>query len=187
MSTSWINFLVIGILTVTLWFYYNESRLKMIELLSKNHILEVENQKLKTKVKYLHNYKTDVSKTFKILDNELKIIKNNIIPTEDVPPRVSLLTPDILTSLMNVEDQEENVPNANMFSSIFNRFLTSNLDFPMSQQIQTQPPPTPPPTPPTPPTPTPTQQPIVQPEQPIVQPEIEFNNNYSKYLIQENN
>jgi hypothetical protein len=79
MSTSWL--LVVGIVSIALVFYYfkyTESQVKIVELLSKNHLLDIENQKLKTKVKYLHNYKNDVSKTFKILDNELKIIKKNI-------------------------------------------------------------------------------------------------------------
>ena len=69
---------------------------------------------MKTKMKYLETYKTDVSKTFKILDDELLLIKDNLTQQPQQPShiqhlpqnRISLLTPSVLTSLMSNESQQ---------------------------------------------------------------------------------
>ena len=112
--------------------------------------LYVENQKVRTRVKDLQSYKTDVSKTFQILDNELVMINDHLqkrndrggnqvrnivsnanagqqpsvpihttIQTSRIPltrissfanmpsyNNVSLLTPELLSSLFNMNTEE---------------------------------------------------------------------------------
>ena len=146
----------IGI-SIWLFYKYKESQIKLKSIISKNISLKLENSSMKTKIKYLETYKTDVSKTFKILDDELLLIKDNL--TQQQPSqiqhlpqnRVSLLTPSVLTSLMSneslqVQDQprqprqvqprqvqpqqvneHELQPSQDVFNNIFNRFLTSNI------------------------------------------------------------
>jgi hypothetical protein len=82
----------------------------------------LENQKMKSRIKDLQAYKTDVSKTMQILDNELMLINNHIQKqsTETLQEgasnrrspylrsrnNVSLLSPELLTSLFNNMNQE---------------------------------------------------------------------------------
>ena len=137
------HLLILAILAIVIWFYHSkqsDSHSKVVELLSENNLLELENHKLKMRVKYLHNYKSDVSKTFQILDNELKIIKKHIpeeqpsTETNRFAQRVSILTPNVLNSLLaqpanriSEPAQEQGGEDTNVFSSMFNSFLTSNL------------------------------------------------------------
>lgn len=94
------------------WYYYQkfqESEKEYYKLHSQ--FLEVcnENVRLKEKMTDLEVYKDDVSKTFKILDNELSLINNHIkTRTDTTPPtnRVSLLTPEMLSSLFTNVNQE---------------------------------------------------------------------------------
>jgi hypothetical protein len=70
-----------------------------------------ENHKLKTRLKDLQSYKNDVSKTFKILDNELLLINDRLQNRESnlntpQPNPISVLTPELLTSLFNNMNQE---------------------------------------------------------------------------------
>jgi hypothetical protein len=111
--------------------------------------LHIENKKMKSRVKDLQSYKNDVSKTFKILDNELLLINDHLkrnsdqniqeartnfpitssIPIGRIPlarvasftalpqnNNISLLTPELLTSLfnMNTEDFNNQMPNQQM-------------------------------------------------------------------------
>ena len=154
------------------WYYFNkflESEREYTKLHKRFDNLHIENQKMRSRIKDLQSYKTDVSKTFQILDNELVMIndhlkrrnntnnlnnpisqqplhsqqtenrnqppqQNNIrttIHTSTIPftrlplsrissfanlsgsGNVSLLTPELLTSLfnMNSEDIRLNIPN----------------------------------------------------------------------------
>ena len=132
--------LLIVSICVSFWFFYKykESQTKLKMTISKNLSLKLENSSIKTKMKYLETYKTDVSKTFKILDDELLLIKDNLTQNpqqqqiststnqQTLPRhRVSLLTPSVLTSLMTNETQVQ--PSQDVFNNIFNRFLTSNI------------------------------------------------------------
>ena len=73
-----------------------------------------ENKKMKVKIADLQLYKDDVSKTFKILDNELLMINDHIkkqttIPStenEDESNRISILSPQVLNSLFESMNQE---------------------------------------------------------------------------------
>ena len=118
-----------AIVAFFVWYYHT----KLKEIQSQYYVLhrrfdEVcnENGKLKSRVKDLQAYKNDVSKTFKILDNELVMInehikKNN--PRTDAnraqpANRISILSPNLLNSLMNAEqvvtpqnDSQEHVRN----------------------------------------------------------------------------
>ena len=69
--------LIIGILGISIWLYYSKY-LNLDE--NKPNILQIENEKLKSKLKYLQHYKDNVSRTFKILENDLESIKNDISP-----------------------------------------------------------------------------------------------------------
>lgn len=150
------HLIIICITTILLWYYYIKSKeqddkylpvmMRQSELLHENAKLKQENKKLKLKLKYLENYKNDVSKTFKILDNELGLInehiktktgttteqseQNSSVPNTNIPNSNSFrtsLTPNVLTSL--IRSSQETTPTDSMFNGIFNRFLTGDMQF----------------------------------------------------------
>ena len=154
------HIIIICIITILLWYYYTKSKdnddkyipvmIRQSELLHENTRLKQDNKKLKIRVKYLENYKSDVSKTFKILDSELGLIndhiKNKQPPTrrDQEEPRVELetqpeprfrtsITPTVLNSLLRTS--QEPTQSDNMLDSIFNRFLTGDMHF-INQQRQ---------------------------------------------------
>ena len=103
---------------------YNQVKRSQKRIFDKVSFLWIENQKLKTKVKELQMYKNDVSRTFKILDTELVLIneqlrQQNIIQnglstslndtiTFDIDQNaITLMTPDILSNLMENMNQEQ--------------------------------------------------------------------------------
>lgn len=93
--------LVAGFVT---WYFYNkfrESEGAYVELYSKMCAMETRNEQMKLRMDDLQTYKNDVSHTLKILDKELMTIHSNMVsqPQPNVSSRVSILTPDILTSL----------------------------------------------------------------------------------------
>jgi hypothetical protein len=102
---------VIFILMVALAFWYMYTKFQDSErayytLYQRSQQLFNENQILRSRVKDLYSYKNDVSKTFKILDNELMLINDHLKKqvsdsngesTDDQPP-VSMLTPELLNS-----------------------------------------------------------------------------------------
>jgi hypothetical protein len=97
------------------------------------------------RVKYLENYKNDVSKTFKILDNELGLINDHIKynrPTNNQSTEQdesnsfqTSVTPTILNSLLRNSQETsslpppQSLPSDNLFNNIFNRFLTGDMHF----------------------------------------------------------
>ena len=120
--------LVLGVVS---WYYFNkfqDSEKEYNKLYKRFEQVYIENQKVKSRIKDLQSYKNDVSKTFKILDNELVMINDhlkkqneNVTPERQRPPlpprppaarsfymrnipndNVSLLNPDLLTSLFNM-------------------------------------------------------------------------------------
>ena len=119
------SIIIISILIILLWFYiyiYNEHESKYLPVMVKQkHVisqLKDENSKMKSKLKYLQNYKNDVSKTFQILDNELVMINDKIKQqNESLTPQVqsstqthsrlprslfqTSFTPSILSTLLN--------------------------------------------------------------------------------------
>lgn len=144
------NFILLIVsICVSVWLFYKykELQIKFKSVVSKNLSLKLDNNSMKTKMKYLETYKDDVSKTFKILDDELLLIKDNLtsrsqppsqtqqrlnnqtqnVPRQSVIPhhRVSLLTPTVLNSLMSNETPVQQ--SQDVFNNIFNRFLTSNI------------------------------------------------------------
>jgi len=148
MTNNIITILLVGAIVWVCYVKYQEYQYKTLQLMSKNHLLEIENQKMKTKIRYLQNYKTDVSKTFKILNNELSLIKENLPENS-----VNILTPQIFNSLMSSEPETPNanvantnvnanvananvanVANADIFSTLLNRFLSQ----PVSVSIEAQ-------------------------------------------------
>ncbi len=129
--------LVLGIVS---WYYFNkfqDSEKEYTKLYKRFEQVYIENQKVKSRIKDLKSYKNDVSKTFKILDNELVMIndhlkKQNVTPERQRPPlpprppaarsvymrnipndNVSLLTPDLLTSLFNMNTFTDTLPIVN--------------------------------------------------------------------------
>ena len=134
---------VFGIIS---WYYFNkfrESENEYTKLHNKFDQSYTENQKMKSRIKDLQSYKNDVSKTFKILDNELLLINDHLkrqsnLPSTPMSPmspmsrmsrmspmniglsrissftslpssnNVSLLTPELLTSLFNMNSESQN-------------------------------------------------------------------------------
>lgn len=109
------------ILTIFLFFaflYYftkfNDIRRNQKKIFDRVNFFWIENQKLRVRIKELQSYKTDVSKTFKILDTELNMINEQLRTRQEQTPsfnnNISLLTPEILTNLMENMNQEEIEP-----------------------------------------------------------------------------
>lgn len=130
------SFIVLTIVGFIAWYYFNkfqDSEKEYFGLHQKYMHLCNENQKLKARVSDLDTYKTDVSKTFQILDNELVLINDHIKQRNTVPSdqgnshlfgstergstpqqrgttqrgRVSILTPELLTTLFTNINQEQ--------------------------------------------------------------------------------
>lgn len=140
------HIIIICIISILLWYYYIKSKeqddkyipvmVRHSELMHENNMLKQENKKLKLRLKYLENYKQDVSKTFKILDSELGLINEHlnkksqeIQPPNDIAEQNSAfetsLTPTVLNSLI----RESHLPSTNSLNNIFNRFLTGDVNF----------------------------------------------------------
>jgi hypothetical protein len=149
------HIIIICIITILLWYYYTKSKdnddkylpvmVRQSELMHANSRLKQENKKLRMRVKYLENYKNDVSKTFKILDNELGLINDHIKynrPTNNQSTEQdesnsfqTSVTPTILNSLLRNSQETsslpppQSLPSDNLFNNIFNRFLTGDMNF----------------------------------------------------------
>ena len=156
------HLIIICIVSILLWYYYTKSKeqddkyipvmIRQSELLNENNLLKQDNKKLKTKIKYLENYKNDVSKTFKILDNELVLINDHIknqsnglnttTTTINTSPQqhITSVTPNILNSLLRHEEiqvphgSHTSIPNSGIFNNMFNRFLTGDMNFRSSRE-----------------------------------------------------
>jgi hypothetical protein len=112
-----ISVAVLLVVGLTAWFYFNKftQSEKAYRLLHKKYTdLKTETCRLRERVQDLDAYKTDVSKTFKILDNELISINNEIQRTKPDHPlqavttgNVSILSPEFLNSLFNNINQEQ--------------------------------------------------------------------------------
>jgi chaperonin cofactor prefoldin len=103
---------ILVILCSVCWILYKSNQILQKAIFN----LEVENSKLELKVNYLQSYKDDVSKTFKILDNELASIKQTI----------QVLPPTILPSQgLNFGEGDTEGPSS-IFSNIFNTFLNGH-------------------------------------------------------------
>jgi hypothetical protein len=147
--TSQLSTIICVIFGVVSWYYFNkfmESEREYSRLHKSYDELHMENKKMKSRLKDLQSYKNDVSKTFKILDNELVLINDHLkrnsqqntqqsqtnfpitssIPIGRIPlarvasftalqpnNNISLLTPELLTSLFNMNTEEINhqIPN----------------------------------------------------------------------------
>ena len=141
------NLIIICILGILLWYYFMKT--KEFEYRNIQLYNEIQNRtnyvrKLKSKNKYLQTYKTDVSNTFKILNNELDSINEIIKPTlpnlenpstPEIPPQINLLN-----FLIENRQQQQITPSApstssaplpplqeNLFTSFLNNFLTQNI------------------------------------------------------------
>ncbi len=111
------------------WYYFNkfqESEREYYKLYKRFVEVSNENQRIKARVKDLQTYKNDVSKTFKILDNELLMINDHIKKQPTVQPqiqrfsgqpsnpvyntqpanRISMLTPELLSTLFSNMNQD---------------------------------------------------------------------------------
>lgn len=97
------------------FFYYMKCREyeKEFYILTKKYDKAIiENDNFKLRIKDLQKYKNDVSKTFKILDNELTHINNHVEKQSQMyrqnhePNNVNLLTADMLNNLINNMNQE---------------------------------------------------------------------------------
>lgn len=109
-------FVLVGFIAFYYFNKFQESEREYIKLHSSLKDMYNENQNMKLKVKELQAYKNDVSKTFKILDNELVMINDHLQrrqqpsslqqpslqqqqPLQQASSRVSLLTPELLNTV----------------------------------------------------------------------------------------
>ena len=141
--------IIISILIILSCFYFmkyreNKNKYFPVMIKQKQVISQLKDEmiKIKSKLKYLQEYKNDISKTFKILDNELVMINDTLkLQTENIiEPEIrpslfqTSFTPSILSSLINSASntiENEPIPTTTttnqsdqLFSNIFNRFLT---------------------------------------------------------------
>lgn len=131
------SFLIIICLLTASWYYYTKYKDLERDFIDLNNNLSkvnMENSNYRVRIKDLQKYKNDVSKTFKILDNELVQINNhveknnqqsqlsqqllsqslpvqltsnsNLSNTSNSSSRVNLLTPDMLNNLIENMNQE---------------------------------------------------------------------------------
>jgi hypothetical protein len=102
------NIIIICILAFLLWYYFIKSKeyeIKSIELYN-------ENVKIKKKNNFLQEYKNDISKTFKILNNELIVINDKVKNNPEL--NTNLLGQGIVNSLfnnINSQTQTTTIPN----------------------------------------------------------------------------
>ena len=142
------NTLIICILLGLIsWYYFTklqDSEKEYTKLYKKYENTCMENEKIKSRVNDLQSYKNDVSKTFKILDNELVLINEHLNkrntpvnigrPALNFRNNVSLLTPQLLSSLFNnVNTEDATLPNP--FSRTYSSSSLQNL----TQQHERQP------------------------------------------------
>ena len=145
------NTLIICILLGLIsWYYFTklqDSEKEYNKLYKKYEHTCMENEKIKSRVNDLQSYKDDVSKTFKILDNELVLINEHLNkrntpvsirrPALDFRNNVSLLTPQLLSSLFNnVNTEEATLPHS--FSRTYSSSSLQNLTQNNSQQPERQ-------------------------------------------------
>ena len=175
---------VFGIIS---WYYFNKFRESENEYTKLHKRFEqsyTENQKMKSRIKDLQTYKNDVSKTFKILDNELLLINDHLkrqsnirestsVPMTPMTPmnsmnsmnpinhmspmniglsrissftslpsgnNVSLLTPELLTSLFNMNTLDTLTAGlSSEQGSLHAQQQTQQQEQPQSQEVE-QPP-----------------------------------------------
>lgn len=172
-STTIIMCIIFGLFSFYYFNKFQESEKEYTRLHKKFDEMYIENQKMKSRIKDLQSYKDDVSKTMKILDNELVLINNHLQKqnVETAPrnssvrqrqsrmspylrmtrtaefPRasynsnnISLLSPELLSSLFNNMNQE-NYQAPNLQQSLGNENVEQNQQNQSNQessQIQTQ-------------------------------------------------
>lgn len=153
------SIIIISILVILLWFYfmkYSEQEGKFLPVMLKQKQviskLKDENVKMKSELKYLHNYKNDVSKTFQILDNELVMINDKIKQADTIS-----------NDQVQTSTQTQPVIPRSLFQTSFNPSILNTLLNSASTQ------PTPTPTPPPPPTQQTQHVQQTQPVQPVQQ------------------
>ncbi len=138
------GFVFIVVFGIVAWYYYHrfrESEVEYYKLHKKMSEVKCENVHLKERISDLELYKQDVSKTFKILDNELlginEHIKNRSIQQQTIPvrindedgdgngevepsQRISILTPEMLGQLFHSmqNEQEHFAPVQNTSASV---------------------------------------------------------------------
>lgn len=132
-----LTFLIITFTVVVSFFYYTkckEYEREFLILHKKYDRAIIENDNYKLRIKDLQKYKNDVSKTFKILDNELTHINNHVEKQVQLnrhmdANNVNLLTADMLSNLINNMNQESLFPSISNISSIhLTRTNTENLN-----------------------------------------------------------
>lgn len=123
------GFVFIVVFGIVAWYYYHrfrESEAEYYKLYKKMSEVKCENVHLKERISDLELYKQDVSKTFKILDNELlginEHIKNRNVQQQNIPvrsndeggdgevepsQRISILTPEMLGQLFHSMQNEQ--------------------------------------------------------------------------------
>ena len=148
------QYIIIFVISIFLWYYYTQYKekdnkyipmmIRQSELLEENEVLKEENTKLKSKIKYLELYKNDVSKTFKILDNELEVINEHLKNKQGQRQQhqeqnVTSMNPGLLNSLFNhiqnnpTESPFNHIQN-NPSESLFNQLVTSDMLYESDEQ-----------------------------------------------------
>lgn len=112
-STTLILCIIFGLFSFYYFNKFQDSEKEYVMLHKKFDEMYIENQKMKSRIKDLQSYKNDVSKTMKILDNELILINNHI-------QKQNLQS--------NVENQNQNSNNLGNSTNMFNFDNTDNVN-----------------------------------------------------------
>lgn len=131
-------FVIVGFIAFYYFNKFNESEKEYIKLHGSVREIYNENQKLKLKVKELQAYKDDVSKTFKILDNELVMINDHIQRRQQ--PQQHTLSSSLSSSLLNPLNSQHSQTGLNRVSLLTPELLnTVFFDIQPQRQNNTQP------------------------------------------------
>jgi septal ring factor EnvC (AmiA/AmiB activator) len=147
-STTIIMCIIFGLFSFYYFNKFQESEKEYTRLHKKFDEIYIENQKMKSRIKDLQSYKDDVSKTMKILDNELVLINNHLqkqnVETaprnSSVRQRQSRMSPYLrMTRTAEFPRSSYNSNNISLLStellsSLFNNMNQENYQAPNLQQ-----------------------------------------------------
>ena len=131
-----VTIFVIIIAVVSSFFYYmkyTEYEKEYNKLNRKYERIAIENENYRHRIKDLQKYKNDVSKTFKILDNELVQINNHVEKSNQRQQQVtqapvSMLTAEMLNNLIDNMNQEFTGTTQLDLRNLFNSSSGVNID-----------------------------------------------------------
>ena len=116
-SGSLIILILLGLVS---WYYFNkfqESEQNYRNLYYQFEKVHTDNKNMKIRIQDLESYRNDISKTFNVLDKELLVINDhlqsrnnndNITKTGSGSANVQIITPELINSLLDKSENENN-------------------------------------------------------------------------------